>query len=543
MCLGRGEYGITDILYAGARSKNTEVFRFLFEFAMNVVRSNEGGNEGSGTSVDNRLWEMMNRAVHAAARGGNLEVLKELLLDCSDVLEYRDAEGSTILHSAASRGQLEVAKDLIATYNHIVGSTDNQGNTALHIAAYRGYSSTVEALVHASPSLGISTNNDGDTFLHFAVAGFRFPGFHRIDQQLNLMKDLVSGKTISLKDIVNMRNNKGRTVLHIAVVENSQLHVVQLLMSVPSLDLNVCDVDGFTPLDLLKRCPRTATSEILIRQITSAGGISTWQDDDDRNPLVGHLGARGIGTSPGTSFRFLDAEFCSGHCEDNDSQVSCEPPSSRFSSCSSEPTSHLGSPGGLDLSGSKKRNGSGRFKLLPHWPRKVDRKLDTMKSFKEEGRNIKDIPTPLREKFSRASSLRSNKGSFPLKGEFASPSAKERFTASLMHGVIQATPPKSCFSSGRFSPWSPFSKSSTSSPSVREKLGRDHRETDNVARSSFFSGPLNGGKSQGGDKHRMVGSFNKSLMNRYLCFGAQGLVVEDSVANRPGDRRCRRLVF
>jgi len=59
---GEGEYGITDILYAGARSSNTEVFRYLFEFAMNVVRSNEGGNEGSGASVDNLLWEMMNRA-------------------------------------------------------------------------------------------------------------------------------------------------------------------------------------------------------------------------------------------------------------------------------------------------------------------------------------------------------------------------------------------------------------------------------------------------------------------------------------------------
>jgi len=51
---------------------------------------------------------MMNRAVHAAARGGNLEVLRDLLRGCSDAAAYRDAQGSTILHAAAARGQVEV---------------------------------------------------------------------------------------------------------------------------------------------------------------------------------------------------------------------------------------------------------------------------------------------------------------------------------------------------------------------------------------------------------------------------------------------------
>lgn len=98
LVFGEGEYGVTDILYAAARSKNSEVFRVLLDSAMNV-------NKGSGEGF---VAEMMNRAVHVAARGGNLEVLDELLLDCSDVLGYRDGQGSTILHSASVRGQLQV---------------------------------------------------------------------------------------------------------------------------------------------------------------------------------------------------------------------------------------------------------------------------------------------------------------------------------------------------------------------------------------------------------------------------------------------------
>lgn len=53
---------------------------------------------------------MMNRAVHAAARGGCLRVLKELAEHCSDVTAYRDANGSTVLHSAAAKGQVEVSQ-------------------------------------------------------------------------------------------------------------------------------------------------------------------------------------------------------------------------------------------------------------------------------------------------------------------------------------------------------------------------------------------------------------------------------------------------
>lgn len=60
-------------------------------------------------------WEMMNRAVHAAARAGNRKILKELLRGCSDASAYRDVNGSTVLHSAAAKGRIEVSFNLILT--------------------------------------------------------------------------------------------------------------------------------------------------------------------------------------------------------------------------------------------------------------------------------------------------------------------------------------------------------------------------------------------------------------------------------------------
>lgn len=111
LVFGEGEYGVTDILYAAARSKNSEVFRVLFDFAVSKRGLSGGeveGEESSEEVSDVFRWEMMNRAVHSAARGGNVEILREILGDCEDVLVYRDAQGSTVLHSAAGRGQVEV---------------------------------------------------------------------------------------------------------------------------------------------------------------------------------------------------------------------------------------------------------------------------------------------------------------------------------------------------------------------------------------------------------------------------------------------------
>lgn len=112
LVFGEGEYGVSDILYAAARSKSSEVFRLLLDFAVSP-RCPPGGaaralQESPEDNISAFRWEMVNRAAHAAARGGNLEILLELLSTSSDPLEFRDVHGSTVLHSAAARGQVEV---------------------------------------------------------------------------------------------------------------------------------------------------------------------------------------------------------------------------------------------------------------------------------------------------------------------------------------------------------------------------------------------------------------------------------------------------
>lgn len=540
LVFGEGEYGVTDIFYAAARSKNSQVFRLLLDSSISpkYVESSKGESVEEVSSTFQ--LEMMNRAVHAAARGGNVEMLREILGNCSDVLVYRDAQGSTLLHSASGRGQVEVVKSLLERYDFI-NSRDNQGNTALHVAAYRGYLAVVKVLISVSPSSTALRNNYGDTFLHMAVAGFRTPSFRRLDRQMELMKQLVGGKIMEIEDIINIRNNDGRTALHLAVIENIQTDVVELLMTAFSINLNIRDADRNTPLDLLKQRPQSASSEILIKRLISAGGISNCQDHMTRTVLASHLKLQGIGGSPGASFRIPDAEIFLYAGIDNASDANSDCASAETASCWGEPSPCHSAAGSNSSNKLRSVNSAARrLKFLLRWKRKKERKEET--GGLEDNMSVESYrlysglggqPIPLRQRFSRMSSLPNSKRVLPVQNYLPSPSTKKKFAAGLMHGVIQMTP-----QSSYGSPSSAYSESSWSSPVVVTKEKR--MDFGNV---SGGSSSLNMSNTREKSKlSRKHGSFNMKLMNQYFCFGAQGLAVESSVNSAQQDQYQRHPV-
>ncbi|OAY25589.1 uncharacterized protein LOC110604577 [Manihot esculenta] len=532
LVFGEGEYGVTDILYAAARSKNCEVFRIVYDFAVSprflTAKSGEF-EEQIGEIPSQYKWEMINRAVHAAARGGNSIVLKELLSNCSDVLAYRDKEGSTILHAAAARGQVEVVKDLTASFD-IINSTDHLGNTALHIAAYRGQLSVVEALINASPSLISSTNNAGETFLHMAVSGFQTPAFKRLDRQIELMKQLISGKFFDVEDIINAKSNDGRTALHTAIIGNVHSDLVQLLMSAQSINVNVRDADGMTPLDLLKLRPDSASSDVLIRQLISAGGIFGCQDYTARRAIASHLKMQGNGVSPGTSFRISDTEIFLYTGLEIAFDARADPASEERSSYSTE---HLDSTNENQSSTSNRK----LLKRVFHWPRLIGKKPERFnKSLDqisvESGKKCsssEETPTPLRQRFMRPSSLPNHKRTLSVSSDQSSPKAKKKLASGIIHGVMQAMPQVNIPGRSRSSS---FSKSSMTSPRSIEKQKGVFLDDD-------VAGPSSSNQSFDDGTSNVIGkegaTMNKRLRSQYFCFGASGLSVKIPVS-RPRQR-------
>ncbi|XP_059281948.1 uncharacterized protein LOC132035828 [Lycium ferocissimum] len=520
LVFGEGEYGVTDILYAAARSKNCDVFKVVFDFAVSprfIARGDRGLEEQIGEIPSAYKWEMMNRAIHAAARGGNLEILKELLADCSDdILAYRDIQGATLLHTAAGKGQIEVVKYLLKS-SDIISSIDNQGNTALHVAASRGQLAVVEALIVASPSSVYSKNNAGETFFHVAISGFQTPYFRRLDHQIDLMKQLVCGKNFDIEEIINAENNDGRTALHLAVIGNIHSELVELLMTVRSINVNTRDGDGMTPLDILRQRPRSASSELLAKHLISAGGIFSHHDYSARRVVASHLKMQNINSSPGTSFRISDTEIFlyTGieHSSDGNRNA--------------ERTRHYASPDSC-CSRNGKKSGSAndaaeKLKRFFHWPKikKRDGKSLEILADQSSASNADAAPVPLRERYSKPSSIPSHKRALSVSSNLPSPTAKKKFASGLVNGVMQAIPHLSL--PRRSSRASSFSISSLSSRSSLDKQKAIVIETELAGPSCSYQ--AEGAPSDSRYKQR-VG--HKRSVNQYLCFGASGRPVKAS---------------
>lgn len=429
---------------------------------------------------------------------------------------------------------MQVVKGLLESYD-IINSKDNQGNTALNVAAYRGHLAVLQVLILASPSSIFLTNNYGDTFLHMAVAGFHSPGFRRLDRQIELMNRLAHGKIVDMEAIINAKNNDGRTALHMAVIGKIQLDVVELLTTVPSINLNTRDGDGMTPLDLLKQRPQSASSEILIKKLTSAGGIANCWDVTARSALVSQLKMKGIGSSPGTSFRISDAEILVYSGIENTSEASHDLGSTEELSSWSSELDQL--PDDNKRSGGSVNNAARRLKILLHWPRKREGKTADSKTLGEDddddssdsykiSRNVEDDPTPLRQRFSRLTSLPNNKRVVSCKSLLPSPSTKKKYAVGLMHGVIRAMPELAGAAVSSSSP--PFRESPVWSPRSAEKQKGIATENGHASPSTSNQ-EVEVGRREMKNKQN---SFNKKLMNQYFCFGAHGIAVENSIRSQ-----------
>ncbi|MCO5611290.1 hypothetical protein L7F22_065542 [Adiantum nelumboides] len=128
---GDGEFGLSDLLYAAARGGNFHIFQQILTLAKRVKASHINGKFGEaspiggnddpknlissngidcvGLSYNNRT--IQSKALLAAARAGNIEMVRELLKDSSThatVLSFQDSNGTTALHAATGRGHLEV---------------------------------------------------------------------------------------------------------------------------------------------------------------------------------------------------------------------------------------------------------------------------------------------------------------------------------------------------------------------------------------------------------------------------------------------------
>ena len=232
-------------------------------------------------------------ALHLAAQGGHLDVVKYLLSRDTVDVNARDADlGETPLAHAVSNGHLDVVKYLLSRGDIDVNSRADRlfwHYTPLHWAAGGGRLDMVKYLlsrddIDVNPRVWdfimIAPNEwffaDSSTPLGWAVGGFyssRFRG-ERSPNHYLVVEYLLSHPDID----ATLPNIHGRTPLHQAVINGAAGAVKPLLAKIPINFRNT--ISGDTPLD--DAVSRGSSSyAAIIATLRALGGVCLTRTEED----------------------------------------------------------------------------------------------------------------------------------------------------------------------------------------------------------------------------------------------------------------------
>ncbi len=209
----------------------------------------------NGTDVDSIEDSYSKTALHRAAMSGHRDVVEFLLTKGADI-DAKDYSVASPLHRAAEKGHKEVAELLIAK-GADVNAKNNDGQTPLHYAAASGRKDIAELLIAKGADVN-AKNDDDQTPVDVALSRIRSEVVKLLIEKgadvssIHLAAYLGDAAKvmnfIEQGSDVNTKHQRGGTPLHYAAAAGSK-EVSELLLA-RGADIKAKNNDGQTPIDV-----------------------------------------------------------------------------------------------------------------------------------------------------------------------------------------------------------------------------------------------------------------------------------------------------
>jgi ankyrin repeat protein/preprotein translocase subunit SecA len=230
----------------------------------------------------NQADQLGNLPIHAAAMGGNVGIVENLIQQESMQLNAQNHRGATPLMLAIQHGKIEVVKVLLSR-NVDVNTLLPSGLCPLFLAIQNNYPDIALLLIqHSGHSMVNVSLDSGETPLHLAIerelyevatqlleakarcdvrrnADGHTP-FHRVAE-----KGLVALARLMLKSgiSVDLSLESKKTPLHLAA-ENGRMEMVQYLVGEVGASIDAQTIQGETPLMLAIKAGHPHVAEFLV---------------------------------------------------------------------------------------------------------------------------------------------------------------------------------------------------------------------------------------------------------------------------------------
>ncbi|CAK7336916.1 unnamed protein product [Dovyalis caffra] len=221
-------------------------------------------------SLDNTSLLFSENPLHIASNEGHLDFVKEILKLKPEFAKEINQDGFSPMHMAAAKGHVAIVMELMKVDHNLCRLKGIEERTPLHYATIKDRVEVIVAMLLGCPDCIELATVRSDTALHLAIK-------NNLLEATQILVDQI--QEMNKEDVLNMKDQQGNTVLHLATWKK-QYQVIELLLgtrntSPGSLEVNAINHSGLTPLDMLLTSPSEAGDREIIEILLGAGAMKS----------------------------------------------------------------------------------------------------------------------------------------------------------------------------------------------------------------------------------------------------------------------------
>ena len=164
--------------------------------------------------------------LHIASAAGHVGFVREILRLRPEYAKEVNKDGFSPLHMATANGHIEVVRELLNVDPKLCCLEGRENKTPLHFAAMKGRVDVISEMLLSCAECIEGVTVQKETALHLAIKNNQF-------EAIKVMVDWIL--EMKREDILNLKDEQGNTVLHLATWKKQRQASIFFLSSIFSI--------------------------------------------------------------------------------------------------------------------------------------------------------------------------------------------------------------------------------------------------------------------------------------------------------------------